>query len=158
MNHEQTIDKLGAWLDGELPPDRADAVRRHVEQCPACAARVDELKSLARALDQLPARTPSRDFARRVRRAAEPARERILVLEPFRRVRPALLRVAAGLVVLGGLAVGILAGSRAPSAVVTPPATPGTDPAVDALSAAPEGSVADAALAFYTGPDGGETP
>ena len=68
--------RLMAWLDGEAG-EQAEAVREHVERCPACAAEVecwrsagDELRSVIDAglgqVDPLAARHagfPSRRFA-----------------------------------------------------------------------------------------------
>jgi anti-sigma factor RsiW len=157
MNHEQTIDKLGAWLDGELPADRAEAMRRHVAECSACASRVDEMKRLDSALDALPSCEAPAGFAERVRAAAErrtrPAR--VALFDRVQAAHPVVMRMAAGLVVLAGLVVGVLAGTAAPEPARRP-SEPAVDPAVDALSAAPEGSLADAALAFYTEPAGGD--
>jgi anti-sigma factor RsiW len=155
MTHEHTIDKLGAWLDGELPPAEAEDVRRHVEQCSRCAARVDELRRLDSALDLAPTHNASGGFAGQVRRAAErrvparPAGGRIWLLDRMQAAHPVVMRMAAGLVVLAGLVVGVLAGLPEPAGPA-PTAQQLTDPAVDALSAAPRGSLADAALAFYT--------
>jgi serine/threonine protein kinase len=40
-------DTLVALLEGALPPERADALDAHVDECPACAAVVAELGALA---------------------------------------------------------------------------------------------------------------
>jgi anti-sigma factor (TIGR02949 family) len=37
---EEALDLLEPYLDGDLPPDEADRVRRHLEACPACAAEL----------------------------------------------------------------------------------------------------------------------
>jgi hypothetical protein len=37
---------LGAWVDGELGRDEADAVRSHVEACPACSEERRQLDKL----------------------------------------------------------------------------------------------------------------
>jgi hypothetical protein len=37
---------LGAWLDGELDPSKAEAVRLHVVDCPPCAEECRQLEKL----------------------------------------------------------------------------------------------------------------
>jgi hypothetical protein len=120
-------------------------------------------------LDALPGHRPAADFARRVRAAAksrsaeQPARRRITVLSRVAGAHPFVMRAAAGLVVLAGLVVGVLAGgtmrgSAADTAVAGSPAYTLEAPAVDALAAAPRGSLADVALAFYVAPEGEDAP
>jgi hypothetical protein len=43
-------ESIGAWLDGELPRARADAVRLHVETCQACAEERRQLENLGVAM------------------------------------------------------------------------------------------------------------
>jgi anti-sigma factor RsiW len=42
----ETRDSLGRWLDGELPAERAEAVRAHLEACFACAEERRQLEKL----------------------------------------------------------------------------------------------------------------
>ena len=42
---------LTAYLDGELKPSTAEAVRRHLERCPECARHVAELEQAWKLLD-----------------------------------------------------------------------------------------------------------
>jgi HEAT repeat protein len=44
------LDLLSPLLDGELPPDEAKAAREHLDRCPECAARFEELAGLDRLL------------------------------------------------------------------------------------------------------------
>jgi len=39
MKHDKIQTKLLLWLDGDLAPAEADEVRRHIAECPDCAAR-----------------------------------------------------------------------------------------------------------------------
>lgn len=47
MACEGIHDRLGAFLDGELPPGEVARVRAHVAACAACAAELGELRRLA---------------------------------------------------------------------------------------------------------------
>lgn len=48
----QTVqEQLGAYLDGELPPDQASQVRQHVEACADCASQLERLREL---IERLP--------------------------------------------------------------------------------------------------------
>jgi hypothetical protein len=47
MKHcDEIREFLGAWLDGELDPSEAEAVRSHVADCPACAEERRQLEKL----------------------------------------------------------------------------------------------------------------
>lgn len=37
--------EIQAFIDGELSPRQADRVEQHLQQCPACAARVEEQRA-----------------------------------------------------------------------------------------------------------------
>ena len=43
------LDRLSAFVDGDLPAAELQSVRHHLEACPACARHVAELGALARA-------------------------------------------------------------------------------------------------------------
>ncbi|MGO9395499.1 MAG: anti-sigma factor family protein [Desulfobaccales bacterium] len=47
-------DRLSAWLDGELAPEVAAGVARHVESCARCRRELAELEALEQALGSLP--------------------------------------------------------------------------------------------------------
>lgn len=75
MSHP-TIE-LTALLDGALPPERADEVRRHLATCLTCAAQEQRLRGALALLGALPpAPEPSPFFATRLeaRLRQEPAR------------------------------------------------------------------------------------
>ncbi len=59
---------LSAWVDGELPPDLEEAVRRHLDGCPTCRATVDQLRATAGLVARLPARAAPPDLADAVER------------------------------------------------------------------------------------------
>ncbi|HTA86011.1 MAG TPA: zf-HC2 domain-containing protein [Silvibacterium sp.] len=83
---------LGAYLDGELPPDQVTAVREHIGSCPRCAAEIAELARLQRSLR--PAReyfAPSAEFRRSIQQQIAAPRRRPWSL----RLIPAAIAVAA---------------------------------------------------------------
>ncbi|MFO8008409.1 MAG: zf-HC2 domain-containing protein [Candidatus Brocadiia bacterium] len=160
MNCEKTTKLLGAYLDGELGEGEAAQVREHLQACPRCAAELEELRRLDRSLGALTGMEAPAGFARRVRAAAERAREPVRLFGlPVARLRPVLARAAAVLVLAAGLSLGYIAGNAASHAV-----TVGTDEELsqydlpaDLLSAAPSGSVAELYLGLAEEPaEGGE--
>lgn len=64
----EAADQLYAYLDGELTPERADEVRRHLERCAPCLAVSGFEKAYLRFLE-------ARSFARE---APQSLRKRIL--------------------------------------------------------------------------------
>jgi hypothetical protein len=113
MTCDQALENLSAYLDGELPPDEAAAVRAHLDDCPVCLAAERDLRALAGLLARLPEHPAPQDLARGVQQ------------EVRRRARPVFLRrtirtwlqaaaVAAGVVLVVGVGtVGYLAFHRA---------------------------------------------
>jgi anti-sigma factor RsiW len=154
---ECTRELLNAYLDGELPNDRQVEVTDHLRGCAACTKALAELEDLNRVIATLPGATVPEGFARRVREAAE--QSRVLQLEaPGHRVRlfgDALTRLAAAVMAVAGLAVGMAMGQALPAANSHAPASDVTDSEVlalqtDGLSAVPEGSLSDVYLAFVS--------
>lgn len=158
-----TMETLGAWRDGELPPERARELQRHVRECPECAASVRELDRMAALLNLLPSHEPDLDFARRVRLEADRSGRILALPARISRAHLVLHRVAAGALVLTGVVAGVLAGldASAPAApeeavLARPrPKTSRVDPGLDVFAAAPAGSITEAALAFYSEAEGG---
>ncbi len=54
-NCPEVRERLSAWLDGELAPDEAARVDRHLESCGACRRELAQLEALENALGALPA-------------------------------------------------------------------------------------------------------
>jgi anti-sigma factor RsiW len=50
MNCQTAQTELGPLLDGELPPERAAALRQHVQECGACAEELTSLRELEAAV------------------------------------------------------------------------------------------------------------
>jgi anti-sigma factor RsiW len=168
---KNTLLRLNAYLDGELPQAGAADVERHLRECPSCAAELAALRALAGALADLEgAAVPSR-FAARVldaARARDAARRApalpfgLLRAGPVSRV---LLRMAACLVAVAGLWMGMSVGSSASARGQQAPAESADvtgesefDIQLASLSAAPPGSIAEAYLDFvsYEGAGGPE--
>lgn len=157
MNCRQTTAKLNAYLDGELPPGAMAGVQEHLQACPQCAAELLELKQLNLVLGALEGATAPGGFARRVREAAAGP-------VPMAGARPVgvrlagrvLTRVAAVLMAAAGLWVGMTMGgavglNNGYAAESETAESEDLDLQVDALSAAPVGSVTDVYLAFVSG-------
>lgn len=52
--HHPDPSALSAWLDGELTAGERQEMASHLAACPACAARLDELRALSADLKALP--------------------------------------------------------------------------------------------------------
>ncbi|MHC4592447.1 MAG: anti-sigma factor family protein [Planctomycetota bacterium] len=103
MDCEGTREKLNAYLDGELSSEGAFLVREHLQDCPRCAAELDELKRLNQALDAYQGIGVPEGFARRVVPAPTPVGARPLPVRVFSRAAAVLMAVA-------GLSVGLAMG------------------------------------------------
>ena len=55
--------ELSAYVDGQLPPGRRDAITAHLSTCEACRSEIAELRSLREALSALPEVASRRSFA-----------------------------------------------------------------------------------------------
>ncbi|HEY0079276.1 MAG TPA: zf-HC2 domain-containing protein [Pyrinomonadaceae bacterium] len=80
MNCEETEKLFSPYLDGDLPGGASLAAETHLGQCPACRARLDEMRSIVRGLALLerPALPPGFNAAINdallIERAARPSR------------------------------------------------------------------------------------
>ena len=54
MHDEDTQANLQAYLDGQLPPVKAQAIRAHLEACEACQAELNALRQVDEALATMP--------------------------------------------------------------------------------------------------------
>ncbi len=54
MKCPKVQDHLSAWLDGELAPEVAAAIARHLESCAGCCRELAQLEALEQALGALP--------------------------------------------------------------------------------------------------------
>ncbi len=98
MTCEEVRSKLSWYVDGELPPAEAEAVREHARACESCGARLAETRAVDDEIRGALAKVgPSAGFARRVVSAARPARS------PW----PLRIGIAAAaiLAILGGTSV-----------------------------------------------------
>ncbi len=102
MDCDAVRDNLGAYLDGELAPERREELAAHLAECPGCADELDALRRLAADLAAPTEAEPPPALWDAIERRLDAANEtgrpsrRLLVLR-----RPAA--IAAGLV----LAVGV---------------------------------------------------
>jgi len=97
---------LTAWLDGELKPSTAEAVRRHLAECEACRAHLNLLRESWRLLDEAPPAPVPAEFTERMmaRIVEEKELSRFAArLRPHERRRKVLASVA-------GIAAGLLLG------------------------------------------------
>src|SRR5438034_427034 len=60
--HEEWIEKLSDYLDGELPPGERDAVDSHLRECAQCATVLEDLKRVIAKAGSVQPRPPSADL------------------------------------------------------------------------------------------------
>ncbi|MGA7563750.1 MAG: zf-HC2 domain-containing protein [Desulfobaccales bacterium] len=60
-------DRFSAWLDGELAPEVAAGVARHVESCARCRRELAQFEALEQALGSLPEAVPPPGLPGKVR-------------------------------------------------------------------------------------------
>ncbi|MGD2174591.1 MAG: zf-HC2 domain-containing protein [Candidatus Brocadiaceae bacterium] len=108
--------RLMAYHDGELTPERRRELEEHLKDCPACAAELEELRTLSGVLGEAEAPTMPEGMVERLRGAVPAARERTIV----RLCRAVSLAAAVLLVVCGGWVWYETAEGRA--ALAAPPA------------------------------------
>jgi hypothetical protein len=87
--HPLEQDELMAYLDGELPTDRAAAAVAYLERCPECQAFAGEMRDLSRRLmawevEAPEARIPEKIIAALDEREHKPEASRITSPSPFR--------------------------------------------------------------------------
>jgi len=113
MNCDNIIKHIEDYSDAALSPVETLAVRRHLEECPACAARARELLALKKALALLPAPDPGPDVLERLLttavQTAVPPANRTSGWSPWQR---AGLATAAGLLLALVFFSGVKVGSR----------------------------------------------
>jgi mycothiol system anti-sigma-R factor len=130
-----------AFLDGELAAERAAELRVHLESCADCAARLDALRGVDRALAALPARSAPPDLRARLQARLDagsgalsgPARDLRVrrIPAPRRRgLRASAAALAAAAALGAALALYLTTGAG-----VTP--TPDRPPEAPSLAAAP---------------------
>jgi len=158
MDCRHTVERLSSYLDGELGAEEARQVRRHLGQCPRCAAELAGLQRVSGALDALDGMPTPSGFARRVRRAADRRRKCIRLPDPpAMRRRRVLIRAAAALVMAAGLWFGIAAGDSAfrHAHLESTEEEVATELSLDLFSLAPGGSLADVYLSFVDASEAG---
>lgn len=113
---------LSAWIDGELPAPRRAAVGAHLAGCPACAARVEELRAVDRALRALPSPTAGAELRERLAGRLSAGREAPGVRRPPARARRRLAPALA-LPLAAAAALALYLALR-PRAAIEPPTPP----------------------------------
>jgi hypothetical protein len=151
-----SLERLSAFLDGDLPAGDLQSTRQHVEACPACARRVGELGVVAHAARTLdvPEPPPTLWPAIAGALARQGGAERWLPWRPFGIGALAGGAVVAALVVGWGArhATPVATRDRAPAAQDhqgTPPLAAGApQPTTDPLLAEAEQEFARAAVVY----------
>ena len=162
----RTVQKrLNAFLDGLVQPSELAAMEVHLQGCPECQAALARLRRLSSLLESIPAAPVPDGFSARLmerahQRQAEPRKSRILTWRPvlFWREMPAATRVAAAAMLVLAIGMGALMArdlSRGPKPARIAAVEMNDVYALDYLSEAPGGSLADAYLTLASAANGG---
>lgn len=163
MKCDEAINKLDAYLAGELPEDIRAELAAHLESCVACRHAFERAERLATMLTETPAPPVPDNFSRnvliRIKKSHAPIAPAWAITSLWSNITAPMRRTAAAML-LAGVAIGTIAGWNAPSeprGVVSNPATKAdllSDYGLDALSETPEGSLAGGYLALLEEPNG----
>ena len=91
----KNILKIGAYHDGELSPDEAEDLARHIRQCPLCRQELERLQTISNWLSSSPAPGIPAAALARLRRSVQPRRDRTIL-----RTAEALTTIAAAVLVV----------------------------------------------------------
>jgi hypothetical protein len=153
------------FVEGEIEDDRGRAIRRHLEECGACAARIEEIRAVRALYPAWRAPAPREGFVARVLEAAGSARDegdgrssgaprRIVPIPiPVAVAATVLLAVSLGFNALWVLYRNRLVGESVPPVPVAAPYAFGPSP----FESAPGGAVRPA-FYFYLDPTEETTP
>jgi anti-sigma factor RsiW len=108
MNCPQARALLPALVYGDLPPDEAAALRRHLADCPACQGESAGLAQIRRALDAAPPLAVSVDVSQLLAESAARLERRA---RRWRRLALAGAALAAGVLLTFGLKLQVRAGA-----------------------------------------------
>jgi anti-sigma factor RsiW len=121
MRCRSALRRASRAIDGDLPPDEAAALDRHLASCAACRAAVDRLRGSWRALGRLADVAPPPDDWARIEAALDRPRRWV----PAWLDLPAAFRPAAAWAIAVMIALGATGGTLASRAAFAPrPAHP----------------------------------
>lgn len=121
MNCESALDRLEAYVDGDLEDPRRLAIATHLESCPSCAAEHRLAVAVQTGLRQLPELDPPVDLIADILQQAELSRSGrpgLLSWRPRRRVGPQLVAPQRALSRRNPLCRGLLAAAILATAVI----------------------------------------
>jgi anti-sigma factor RsiW len=88
-------DQIIPYLDGRLEPDTRQPIERHLNVCPACRTRLEELRSVLALMNEWRAADPSPGLERALRERLAAETEKAESAWAWLRPRPALLLALA---------------------------------------------------------------
>lgn len=66
MRCDEMVEQISAYIDGELPAARRQAIAAHIAACPECAAVAEDYRSIGTRLVAAASRQPPTDLAARI--------------------------------------------------------------------------------------------
>jgi anti-sigma factor RsiW len=123
MNCQDCINRLSAWVDGELSVPEADRITRHLDTCPACRRHASQLQEITTALDHLPAPSAPSTLSRQTLKAYRMVMERPGMADWWRSLNMVMRSAVCG-AALGGLLCGAVLGTSLVTLAPTGSASP----------------------------------
>ena len=110
MNCQNCMNRLSAFMDGELTLSEAERITRHLDDCPICRRRASELREMTAALNRLPSLTAPSTLSRRTLKRYRMAMERPGMADWWQSLNLVMRSAVCG-VALGGLLCGAVLGT-----------------------------------------------
>jgi anti-sigma factor RsiW len=122
--------RLSIYQDGELQPAQRERIRVHLEGCPACREKYDELEQVWQGLGEQPGIQPTPGFYARLVQRIE-GRQKVGLIERLRwALHPLPAALPSPAVLILGILVGMYMGNLLVTGSVNPlRSRPGTSPA-----------------------------
>lgn len=110
MNCQDCMNRLNAFMDGELTPSEAKRITRHLDVCPICRRHASELREMTAALDRLSSLKAPSSLSRRTLKRYRIAMERPGMADWWQSLNLVMRSAVCG-VALGGLLCGAVLGT-----------------------------------------------
>lgn len=106
MDCKTVLERINAYLDGELPGNVMQSVEQHISQCRGCKEELQSIRALNAMLDRAPEMVVPRDFAKETVRKGMLLKKEGLTLSEWWRSLTHIWKFAACAAAVAGLLAG----------------------------------------------------